>query len=283
MQVHLQTDHLRAVLDSHGAELVSLQDRAGEELLWSAGPEWPRHAPILFPVIGRLVDDVLHHGGREYPMSQHGFARDSNFAVLEATAHTVRFLLRNGPTTHAMFPFPFTLEIGWSLDGPSLDITFSLTNTGNEALPASLGWHPAFRWDPAPGWQLLFEQEEPHPIRRVNANVQLTSAVYPSPVDNKILNLTEELFARGAIIFESVTSRTIRYVSPEGPLIDLAFSDFSHLTVWKQKGANFVCLEPWAGLPVRATYHGEILGLPGQMRLQPGEQRNFSCKLTSHR
>lgn len=283
MRIHLETDQLRAVLDSHGAELVSLQDSKGNELLWTAGPEWPRHAPVLFPIIGRLVNDVLHHAGREYPITQHGFARDCTFAVLETTAHTARFLLRNSPATEAMFPFPFSFEIAWTLDGPTLDLTFTLTNTGKELLPASLGWHPAFQWDSVPGWRILFDAEEPDRIRRVNDHVQLTPAADPTPVRNKVLPLTEDLFAHGAIIFESLKSRTIRYLSPEGPILDLDFADFTQFTVWKQAGADFVCLEPWVGLPAPASYRGEVLTKPEQVLLEPGERRIFSCRLTSHR
>jgi galactose mutarotase-like enzyme len=282
MKVHLQTDQLRAVLDSLGAELVSLQNSTGKELLWSAGPEWPRHAPVLFPIIGRVPSEVLHYEGRNYPMTQHGFARDNHFTVLETTAHTARFLLRNSPVTEAMFPFPFSLESSWSISGPSLDLTLSLTNTGTGPMPASLGWHPAFRWDPSPGSQLLFDKEETADTRRVDAHVQLTAARFPTPVHQKVLTLTEDLFADGAIIFESMKSRTVRYVSPQGPVLDLALAGFAQFTVWKQPGADFVCLEPWAGLPAPASYRGEVLASPGQMLVQPGEERSFSCRLTTH-
>lgn len=282
MKVHLQTDQLRAVLDSHGAELVSLQNSTGKELLWTAAPQWPRHAPVLFPIIGRLTNDVLCHEGRDYPMTQHGFARDNQFAVLETTTRTARFLLGNSPATEAMFPFPFSLEMGWSLNGPSVDLTFTLTNTGPTPMPASLGWHPAFQWEPSPGWQLLFAEEESDETRRVDAQVQLTAARHPTPVHGKVLALTEDLFDDGAIIFESLKSRTVRYVSPQGPLFDLAFVGFTQFTVWKQAGANFVCFEPWAGLPAPVSYHGEVLKSPGQMLTQPGEERKFSCRLTAH-
>jgi galactose mutarotase-like enzyme len=280
MQIQLKTDQLRAVLDSHGAELVSLQDSTGKELLWSAGPEWPRHAPVLFPVIGRLVDDVLHHEGTEYPMTQHGFARDCDFAVLEATDNKARFLLKNTAATEAMFPFSFSLEISCSLDGSSLHLGFTLTNTGKEPLPASLGWHPAFHWDAAPGWQILFDEQETDHIRRVNANVQLNDAFDPTPVGDKIVLLTEELFADGAVIFDAPKSRKVTYASPEGPAFDLAFPDFTQFAIWKPPGAGFVCLEPWWGLPVPQSYRGEIVSAPGLPLLQPGATSRFRCLLT---
>ena len=117
MRIHLQTDQLRAVLDSHGAELVSLQNREGKELLWTGGPEWPRHAPLLFPIIGRMTDDVLLHKGREYPIKQHGFARDNEFTVLTSSPHTARLRLENSPATEARFPFAFSLDTIWPSTG----------------------------------------------------------------------------------------------------------------------------------------------------------------------
>ncbi|MCW2622271.1 MAG: aldose epimerase, partial [Frankiales bacterium] len=44
--------------------------------MWQAGPAWPRHAPVLFPVVGRLPGDVLRVAGVDPRMTQHGVARD---------------------------------------------------------------------------------------------------------------------------------------------------------------------------------------------------------------
>ena len=39
----LKAEGVSAVVKAEGAELVSLKDAGGDELLWQAGPEWPRH------------------------------------------------------------------------------------------------------------------------------------------------------------------------------------------------------------------------------------------------
>ena len=65
----LKAEGVSAVVKAEGAELVSLKDAGGDELLWQAGPEWPRHAPVLFPVVGRLSGDTLRHDGQSYAMS----------------------------------------------------------------------------------------------------------------------------------------------------------------------------------------------------------------------
>ncbi len=75
-----------AVINAHGAELTSLRDAAGTEYIWQAGPAWPRHAPVLFPIVGRLAGDQLRHGDRAYRLTQHGFARDRAFAFLDRAA-----------------------------------------------------------------------------------------------------------------------------------------------------------------------------------------------------
>lgn len=282
MKIHLQTDQLRAVLDSHGAELVSLQNSRGKGVLWAGGPEWPRHAPVLFPIIGRMADNVLLHEGREYPIQQHGFARDSEFTVLTSSPHAARLRLENSPATEARFPFAFSLDAIWSLDGPHLNLTFILTNTGQTAMPASLGWHPAFHWDARQGWELIFSKEEPDRIRRVNDNVQLTTVKHPSPVLGMSLNLTEAKFDQGAMIFEAIRSRGVRYSSPDGPVLDMAFPGFAQFAVWKQPGADFVCLEPWSGMPATASLRGELQSNPSQTLLHPREVRRFSCEVTLH-
>jgi len=76
----LQSEAISATIKGAGAELCSLRNAEGLELLWQAGPEWPRHAPLLFPIVGRLKNDQLRHRGKTYPMTQHGFARDRRFA-----------------------------------------------------------------------------------------------------------------------------------------------------------------------------------------------------------
>lgn len=72
-------------LKAESAELSPLKN-LGVEFIWQAGPPWPHHAPLLFPVGGRLNNDELLHRGRTYRMTQHGFARDGRFVWFERSA-----------------------------------------------------------------------------------------------------------------------------------------------------------------------------------------------------
>ena len=60
-------------VDSHGAELRSLQDNKKTEYLWSGNPAyWGRISPVLFPFVGKTNGQAFRTKGREYSMTQHG-------------------------------------------------------------------------------------------------------------------------------------------------------------------------------------------------------------------
>ena len=54
----LENEELLITVDRHGAELTRIYDKkAGRELLWGADPAvWNRHAPVLFPFVGKSFE-----------------------------------------------------------------------------------------------------------------------------------------------------------------------------------------------------------------------------------
>ncbi len=198
---HAITDGaLTAVINAHGAELASLRNARGTEYIWQAGPAWPRHAPVLFPIVGRLAGDQLRHGGQAYRLTQHGFARDRVFAWLDRGARSCRLALVDDAETRALYPFPFRFEIAYALAGGELAMTFTVVNAGAETLPVSFGAHPAFNWplDPAiprEAYALTFAKDEPAPIRRLSGGLILREP-FPSPIEGRVLKLREDSVRR---------------------------------------------------------------------------------------
>ena len=185
----LYADGITATILAHGAELCSLRNEAGLELLWQAGPQWPRHAPLLFPVVGRLKNDELRHRGKTYPMTQHGFARDQRFDWVERTPTSCALVLCDSAATRARFPFAFRLAVSYAVQSADLDITLEITNTGREMLPASVGGHPAFNWPLLPGmakenYTLTFSDDEPAPIRRLKDGLLRQAGADTDPWQN---------------------------------------------------------------------------------------------------
>src|SRR5882762_2122777 len=147
----IRSGAIAATIKADGAELCSLKNAEGLELLWQAGPAWPRHSPLLFPIVGRLKNDQLRHRGKTYPMTQHGFARDHRFEWLEQGTNSCKLVLTDTEATRARYPFAFRLEVTYTVDSADLKVAFDITNTGDENLPASIGAHPAFNWPLLPG------------------------------------------------------------------------------------------------------------------------------------
>jgi galactose mutarotase-like enzyme len=135
-----------AVVLAKGAELSSLQGEDGHEFLWQAGPAWPRHSPVLFPIVGRLSDDSYTHEGQTYRLPQHGFARDRRFTWVARTETGCVLRLEDDPESHTHYPFPFRLELAYELGTDGLTLRYTVSNPGEGVLPAALGAHPAFNW-----------------------------------------------------------------------------------------------------------------------------------------
>jgi galactose mutarotase-like enzyme len=277
------SDVLDVAVDAQGAELISLVHARHGEMLWQAGPVWPQHAPNLFPIVGQLAGDELHHNGATYHLTRHGFARRRAFTWLERAAHGCRLELRDDEETRALYPFAFRLEIRFAVDAQTLTVTYIVRNPGSESLPASVGAHPAFRWPLAPGiaktaHTLEFAAPEPAPIRRL-ADGLLKVETSPSPIAGRMLALDEALFAADAIVMDRVASRSVRYGAPGAPAIDVAWDGFRELGLWSKAGGDFLCIEPWYGYASPVGFDGPFETKPGLLHIPPGEAARLSLRI----
>jgi galactose mutarotase-like enzyme len=280
----LRSGGCEATVKSHGAELCSLKDTQGGELIWQAGAAWPRHAPLLFPIVGRLKNDELRHKGVSYPMAQHGFARDQVFEWMERGDTFCSLLLRDSTATRARYPFAFRLAVTYRFQGAALDVTLALTNAGEEILPASIGAHPAFNWPLVDGvaknsYRLTFSEEESMPVRRLKGGLMRAKAE-PSPIKGKTLALSELLFDDDAIILDRLASRSVVYAAGRGPSLEVSWNGFRQLGIWsKPGGAPFLCIEPWRGFASPADFEGEFADKPGIMQITPGASQVLNYRI----
>lgn len=275
---------IAATIKADGAELCSLKAAGGLELLWQAGPAWPRHAPWLFPIVGRLSNDDLRQRGQSYKLTQHGFARDLRFQWLQRTQQSCTLRLTDSAATRSRYPFSFGLDITFAIDAASLHTTVGIANTGAEVLPASFGAHPAFNWPllpelPKESYSLIFGAPEPAPIRRLSGGLMRAEAE-PSPVQGTMLPLNDRLFDADAVILDAPASRSLRYAGPSGPSLELAWSGYRELGIWSKPGAPFLCIEPWRGFASPAGFDGAFADKPGLMLIAPGATETLQLRIT---
>jgi galactose mutarotase-like enzyme len=271
---------ITAVVRALGAELCSLQGEDGHEFLWQAGPAWPRHSPVLFPIVGRLANDTYSHDGQSYRLTQHGFARDRRFTWGPRTETSCVLRLEDDPESLTRYPFPFRLELAYELEPDGVTLRYTLANPGAGVLPAALGAHPAFNWPITSGvareeHELRFARSETAPIHGVSGGL-LTAAVHASPVVDRVLELRPELFADDALVFTTLSSRSVRFSGHDTPVIEMSWEGFEQLGVWsKPTGADFLCIEPWHGYASPEGFTGDLAEKPGMMLLPPGTQREL--------
>ena len=276
----LNTPECRATFAAHGAELTSFVTLAnGLDYLWPADPAvWARHAPVLFPLVGRLPNDAYHHQGRAYRLPQHGFARDQPFAVLHHSPTKLVFRLRHDETTRAVFPFAFELTITYTLHQTELTVHWDVRNPAtDQPLLFSIGAHPAVRCPLLPDekfedYYIAFD----HPVtleRHLLRGGLLTGRTAPVLTEARELPLSYDLFADDALVFKhyDFTSLTLRS-RKSAHFVRFRFDGFPYLGLWtKGPGAGFVCVEPWHGIASPTGEPGELSDKEGILRLDAGQ------------
>ena len=279
--VTLRSDTLSVRISSQGAEMQSIKTAAGLELLWQADPAvWARHAPHLFPIVGRLKNNALHHEGKSYQLSQHGFARDLPFVCESSSDGSCTMLLKDSEQTREHYPFAFELRITHRLQNNALEIIYVVRNPAASDLLCSVGTHPAFAWPLSANadraqHKLVFDQAEPAPIRRLHGGL-VKSETYPTPVQGREMPLSDALFVDDVIFFDSLKSRSLKYIAPDvagAPVIHIDFKDFPHLGIWTKPGAPFVCIEPWQGHASPQEFDGEFRDKPGVASIAARQER----------
>jgi galactose mutarotase-like enzyme len=274
--ISICSNTLTAEIDPQGAQLSALKD-GSLDLLWDGNPAfWAGRAPILFPIVGALVDGSYRVGGESYHLSRHGFARGKSFSVVNTTSSSALFRLSADDGTLQVYPFRFELDVQFAVDGATLSVTTTVRNTGNEEMPASVGYHPGFRWPmpyghPRASHFIEFDVNEPEPVRRIGTDGLLTPTPQPTPVAGRRLVLADSLFKDDVLIFDRLKSRSVTYGSDAGPQLRVSFPDAPYLGVWTKPGAPFICIEPWHGITDPQGFTGDFKDKPGVFVLAAGE------------
>jgi galactose mutarotase-like enzyme len=275
--LHLDNGVIRITVNPHGAELCSLVHLENNlEYIWQAGKEWPKHSPVLFPIVGSLKDDVYYHNDNAYTMTRHGFARDKNFSLMEQGPHRLMFRLQDDEETRKIYPFHFILEINYALIDDTLQVTYLVCNTGADAMYFSIGAHPAFNVPVDPqknheDYSLQFDT----PVTAGNWHLEhALVADHPTPFlkDATSLKLNKTLFEKDALIFKGFESNTIRITDDaQQHGIDFQLNRAPYLGLWAAKCADFLCIEPWYGISDSHTTDQVLADKEGIQKLEKGD------------
>lgn len=277
----LENEELRIRISDHGAELSELYDKKNNrQVLWDADPAyWKRHAPVLFPNVGRYYEGFYLIHGTAYQSGQHGFARDMEFSCISKTEDSITHLLESSAETMKSYPFGFRLFITHQLKGRDVTVTWTVENPDDKTIYFTIGGHPAFRVPVLPGtsrnqYFLTFDQQE----ELTYCLLDLASGT-ALPDKTETLSLTEgrcpipdHLFDRDALIFDHGQISRAGIALPDGsPYVEICCEGFPNFGIWSVPDGPFICLEPWMGRCDNYGFSGELSEKPGINQVPAGE------------
>ena len=280
----IQNTRLKILIDEKGAELKSafhLQNRL--EYIWGSDPAyWAKSSPVLFPIVGELKNKTYVYNGKEYSLPRHGFARDKMFTVSKQSEASITFSIQSDESTLAVYPFPFTFSIIYTLNDDALQVTYQVHNTGGNEMLFSVGGHPAFKVPLVEGtkyddYRLAFEKEENLDRWPISKEGLIEKEPQHLLHQGNELPLSKELLKNDALVFKHLQSRFVKLISDKTPHgLHFDFTGFPYLGIWAAPGADFVCIEPWKGIADSVDADGQLQHKEGIVALSVGEEFKLS-------
>lgn len=285
----LSNNHLSISVADKGAELQSIYNHTHQlEYMWQADPlYWPKHSPVLFPIVGGLKNNQYTYQGNAYNLPRHGFARDHYFTLTEASDSLLRFALQSNEATLVNYPFHFIFEVIYTLREDVVEITFRVSNTGPNKMFFSVGAHPAFALPLVTNttyndYYIEFEKAENAGRWPLSAEGLLMDEPIPFLESNRKLPLDKSLFAQDAIVFKHLNSTTLHIKSEQTDHgLTILYDGFPYMGMWAAKGADFICIEPWCGIADSIHASGNIEEKKGMENLDSGDtfERTYTVQV----
>lgn len=278
----IANDQITVDVAALGAEMQSIQTRDGRQWLWHGDAAyWTGRSPILFPIVGKAPNDTVTVEGAPFQMSQHGFARRSNFSLLVEETDRCVYRLTASEASRAMYPFEFQLDVEHRVEGRAVVVSATVTNHDHKIMPFGIGFHPAFAW-PLPG-----AEGKPHSIeldeggspalRRLSGGLVDPKAL-PSPFDAGQMTLDHSQFAEDAMLFPEGAGAGLVYGPAAGPGVHFTWENLPNFALWTKPGAGFICLEPWHGTAAEVGGSEELSERPFTELLGPGASARYSFR-----
>ncbi|MBQ8072866.1 MAG: aldose 1-epimerase family protein [Clostridia bacterium] len=285
MSMHtIENPFLRATVSDTGAELISVIDKEhGTERIWTGDPAvWNRHAPILFPFVGKVMDGKYRIQGREYEMkTQHGFARDLEFTCAAETSDSVTHCLAATDWTLARYPYAFRLTVAHRLEGKNLLISWSVENRGSDRMYFAIGGHPGFLMPEnvrKEDCRIAFPGAGSLRYRNASKAGYALSETKALPLNEGCAPYQEDI--PDTWIFEDGQVKCVGIVLPDGkPYVMLHCDQFPMLAVWANPKGPFICLEPWFGRTDDEGFRGTIDQKKAIQSLEGGEKKEIAYSI----
>lgn len=279
MIYNAETENFSLAVKEMGAELNSFKSKkTGIEYIWCGNTDiWYGQSPILFPIIGRLLDDKYMLDGKEYTMPKHGIVRKKPFELVENNGDSLVFVQKYDDESLKMYPYKFELKVKFEIKENGLKVTHTVTNLDDKEMYYSFGAHPAFNCEI--GDRLEFNNDTELYTEKIDHESILIDGIFPVFTDENKLELTESLFYEDALILSDYNSTEIALKSDNHDRVVNFKFDSPILGIWAKPAAPYVCIEPWWGINDNYDKKDDLSKKRGIMSLNSSESKDFSWEI----
>ena len=302
----LRNSEMEVQVSSKGGELVSLRDAEQTEYIWIGDATyWKRHAPQLFPCIGRLTNNQYRMDGALHEMGQHGFLRDYELTKVESeeqdaadpssavchqagdvagqscaeteTATSLHLQLSSDASTRHLYDRAWTVDIFYSLCGKTLSVKFQVRNRDERTMRFGYGIHPGFNvpLNPSLGFEdyrLDFHEASTPKQMELTERYTISGGMHDYALEEgRYLPLQHSLFDHDAIILKDMPHTVTLGSQKDEKKVTVSFPDMPYLGIWHapETDAPFVCIEPWSSLPSTDGVIDEFETKPDFITVEP--------------
>ena len=283
----IETEDILVEIDELGAQITSIKSKKDNlEFLWQRDPSyWSSSAPVPFPIIGRLNNNITLFDGKEYSMKSNGIIRYTSVPVTIEEKNHVEFEFTSTNETKSNYPFECKVRIHFEVQGRELKVTTTILNEDVKTIYYNYAGHPGFRVPLLDGessndYYIEFEKPEHASVFLMADTGQLLPETELFFSNESRFFIRKEIFKREAIAFLNPASSTVYLKNIKKPHeIKVNFKGFDNLALWtpykEDKEIRLICIEPWVGHSDFKGNIGEFKDRDGVFSLEPGCKAEF--------
>lgn len=263
-----------------GAELEELCIN-GINILWKRNDLWDSQSPILFPIVGNLKDGYYTYDEKKYEMKSHGFLKNMIFEPVKIESSLITLKSSYTEETLTQYPFRFEFYVTYALILNKLKIKFEIKNLDDQEMVFSCGFHPGFdlaQMENVLGKNLFF-QFSPLQVQRIQFNPHFVKQIEPVELSLKT-TLTD--FSKDLNLYKTVCYQGVNQIHLYGENNGLCFNHNLPFTAFWQRNPEcpqFICVEPWGGLPDEESTDHKLIHKKHIQRLDAKQSKEYEIEI----
>lgn len=287
----LENDCLKIEVNLLGGALSSIYDKKRDlECLYQIDERsWQNQDLVIFPFIGAINSRTYTYKGKEYAAKNHGVIRYLEGFVSFQMKNKLQITFVANENTLKSYPFLFNLKVTYELEGYKIKISYYVNNNDKDTMPFSLGGHPALKvsgYEDSDGFHFTdtyieFESDFKKILRyKLDSDGRLIEGNEKVDLDKSIKVSKEYIDTYKTLIFDA---KKINKVLLKSDKFKYRFElpDAPYLAIWTKQGfGDFLCIEPWYGLPDTVTSKQDLSKKQLGLSLKSGKSYSTSYSIT---